>query len=144
MLETTAATKACEVRTEEDVARIGKILGEMRSAGANLKKYLKKNQELHFGIYAIAGFPIMLQIIDALWARIGPYFNLQVFSREHLDYFLKSHEEMFVALKNRDQAKMSQALKLDLQSAAGRLRPLLVQRSLGSGSRTRRAKGTSQ
>ena len=73
--------------------------------------------------------PILLSIIDGLWARIGPYFNLQIFNREHLDEFLISHMEMCEALKEKDKVKMANALKNDLQRAAQRIRPILSKRS---------------
>ena len=124
-LETIAAKKACELRTESDINKIEEIVKEMQKTGNNLKKYIRKNRELHFGIYELANSPILLSIIDGLWARIGPYFNLQIFNKEHLDDFLISHMEMCEALKQKDKVKMAKALKNDLCRAAQRIRPIL-------------------
>jgi DNA-binding GntR family transcriptional regulator len=124
-IETVAAKKACELRTDSDIHAIEKIVTEMQKTGDNLKQYIRKNRELHFGIYELANSPILLNIIDKLWARVGPYFNLQIFAKKHLDEFLVSHMEMYEALKNKDKTRMAQALKNDLQRAAERIRPLL-------------------
>jgi len=124
-LEILAGEKACEVRTDRDIQKIEKIVSEMQSTGQNLKAYLKKNRELHFGIYRLADLPLLLNIIDGLWARIGPYFNLQIFTKAHLDEFLISHLEMCQALRQKDKALMAKALKGDMRSAARRIRPIL-------------------
>ncbi len=124
-IETVAAKKACELRTESDVHSIEKIIGEMQKTGDNLKQYIRKNRELHFGIYELANSPILLNIIDGLWARVGPYFNLQIFAKKELDEFLISHIKMCEALKNKDKVKMAQALKNDLNRAAESIRPIL-------------------
>ncbi len=124
-LETLAGQSACELRTERDIKRIEKIIADMQGAGLNLKAYLRKNRELHFEIYKLANMPILTNIIDGLWARIGPYFNLQIFIKEHLDEFLISHQNMCRALRMQDKALMAEALKIDMQSAAHRIRPLL-------------------
>lgn len=124
-IETVAAKKACELRTASDIYSIEKIIGEMQKTGDNLKQYIRKNRELHFGIYELANSPILLNIIDGLWARVGPYFNLQIFARKHLDEFLISHMQMCEALKKKDKVRMAQALKNDLHRAAVRIRPIL-------------------
>jgi DNA-binding GntR family transcriptional regulator len=124
-LETMAGKRACELVTEQDITRIEKIVSDMQNTGRNLKLYLKKNRELHFSIYKLAKFPILLGIIDGLWARIGPYFNLQIFTKDHLDEFLVSHLEMCEALREKDKALMAKALKNDMKSAARRIRPML-------------------
>ena len=59
-LETIAAKKACELRTEADIIKIEEIVKEMQKAGNNLKKYIRKNRELHFGIYELVNSPILL------------------------------------------------------------------------------------
>ncbi len=50
----------------------------------------------------MANSPILLGIIDGLWARVGPYFNLQIFNKEHLDEFFILHMEMCEALKQKE------------------------------------------
>lgn len=127
ILESLAAKEACELRSNADIKRVESIVGTMEKAGDDLKAYLKKNYELHFTIYKIAKLPVLLNIIDGLWARVGPYFNLQIFSKEHLDQFLISHLKMCQALKQKDQAKMAEAIENDLRNAALRIRLSLSQ-----------------
>ena len=90
------------------------------------KEYFRKNVKLHFKIYQLARSPNLLQIIDGLWARIGPYLNIQMIGLVHIQKVaMFCHESMVQALAERDKAKMRKAIKEDLGRTANRIRPLL-------------------
>ena len=79
------------------------------------------NKALHFAIYCGAQMPILLQLIEALWLRIGPILNYdlrsstqRVASRAAID----CHSRLVVALEKRDAQAARAALADDIQNAA--------------------------
>ena len=73
-----------------------------------------------------AGSPLLLNVIDGLWARIGPYLNIHFLGPDHLRLVtLPCHERMYLALAARDKTGMRQAIHEDLSSSAARILPLL-------------------
>jgi DNA-binding GntR family transcriptional regulator len=62
---------------------------------------------------------MLIDIIDGLWARVGPYFYLHTTERRDLSVPMKYHDAMFAALEERDKQKMKRAIGGDLKTAAG-------------------------
>jgi len=125
-LETMAAERACELRPDSCLPRLKALVAEMWDSTEGPKEYFKKNVQLHFGIYKLAKSPNLLQIIDGLWARIGPYLNIQMSGLAHIrKVAMFCHERMYQALAERDKAEMQKALEEDLRRTADRIRPLL-------------------
>ena len=125
-LEIMAAEKACELRPDTCLPRLEALIAEMWDATDRPKEYFRKNVKLHFKIYQLARSPNLLQIIDGLWARIGPYLNIQMIGLVHIQKVaMFCHESMVQALAERDKAKMRKAIKEDLGRTANRIRPLL-------------------
>lgn len=48
---------------------------EMNAASPDGSKLVTFNKEFHFAVYAAADMPVLLQMIEALWLRIGPILN---------------------------------------------------------------------
>jgi DNA-binding GntR family transcriptional regulator len=61
-----------------ELSSLYELQGQMRSALAigDSKRYLVKNQDFHFTLYRSSGMSIAVSIIETLWLRIGPSFNL--------------------------------------------------------------------
>ena len=79
------------------------------------------NKDLHFAIYRQAQMPMLLEMIESLWLRIGPILNYDFRSgstrvKEHVS--ATHHERIVNALKKRDAKAASAALAGDLQGAA--------------------------
>jgi DNA-binding GntR family transcriptional regulator len=77
-LEGLATEKAAFRATAADVARLRRIATELlavRGRG-DMPADRQKIREFHFALYAMAGQPTLLQIIEGLWLRTGPYLNL--------------------------------------------------------------------
>jgi len=125
-METKAAQKGCRLRTEADVARLKIVVEEMQGSTDNPGFYLQKNRQLHFGIYESADSPVLVRLIDQLWARVGPYFNISL-SREQQSRIVSfgCHQKMFEAFMNRDARGIKEALEEDILTAADRIRPVL-------------------
>ena len=118
MLETTAAQRACELRPDSAVVKVKRLLDDMQAAIDKPKRYMMKNNQFHFAIYSYSDSAILLQMIDWLWARVGPYVFIHATKVEDLSPTMKCHEDMFEAFENRDKEMMTDALQRDLKSYA--------------------------
>ncbi|MEH0075227.1 GntR family transcriptional regulator [Pannonibacter sp. Pt2] len=78
ILEGAIAEAAALSISKEDLSVLYELQGEMRAALAvgDSKRYLMKNQDFHFTIYRCSGMGIAVNVIENLWLRIGPSFNL--------------------------------------------------------------------
>ncbi len=77
-LEGLATEKAARVATASQVAKLRRIAADLmvvRSRG-DAAADRQKIREFHFALYAIANQPTLLQMIEGLWLRTGPYLNL--------------------------------------------------------------------
>lgn len=77
-LEGLASAKAAMVATRSQVADIRRAAREIMVArnhgdGATDRQ---KVREFHFAVYAAAGQPTLLRLIESLWLQTGPYMNL--------------------------------------------------------------------
>jgi GntR family colanic acid and biofilm gene transcriptional regulator len=127
LLETQAAETACELRCEEDLPRIQSLLKSLNAAINRPKRYVEMNSKYHFAIYSCAHSPMLLGILNGLWARIVPYFFLYVSSPEDLKKTISFHNAMYEALAAREKSKIVDALHRDLETAAALIIPILRQ-----------------
>jgi DNA-binding GntR family transcriptional regulator len=118
-LETMAAKMACDLRSDSDLSKVKNILLELHESIKEPRLYLKINRRFHFEIYRLSKSPMLIDIIDGLWARVGPYLSLHTTERRDLSVPMKFHNAMFEALVERDKRKMSRAIGGDLKTAAG-------------------------
>jgi DNA-binding GntR family transcriptional regulator len=125
-LERKAAEKACSLRTEADIAILKTVIKEMRGAIDDPDLYNKRNRQLHFAIYESADSPLLVRLIDQLWARVGPYFNVLILGADQLRVVsFGCHQKMYETFIKRDAKGMKEALEKDIQTAADRIRPFL-------------------
>lgn len=118
-LETMAAKMACDLRSGSDLSNVKSILSELHESIKEPRLYLKVNRRFHFEIYRLSKSPMLVDIIDGLWARVGPYLYLHTTERRDLSVPMKFHDAMFEALVERDKRKMKRALGGDLKTASG-------------------------
>ena len=124
VLESMAAEKACGLRPDSAVPALGRLLKAMEAYLGNPRRYMQANSEFHFAIYGHAGSPMLLKMIDGLWARIGPYFVIS--SKEDQNIRAMAwHRGMLEAFAERDPKKMRESLKGDLSGSAGIIHPFL-------------------
>lgn len=125
MLESMAAERACDRRPDEEIPALEKLLKSMEASMERPRIYMRKNTQLHFSIYRHADSPLLLGIIEHLWARVGPYVYTHAISTHSLSYAMKCHWEMVEALRHRDKEKIRNALREDLESTARLIIPSL-------------------
>jgi DNA-binding GntR family transcriptional regulator len=72
--------------TARDVATLEAIAADQHTIGRNSNVYelMAKNQQFHFTIYRASGSEVLLQLIETLWLRFGPYMRMLSASVEPL------------------------------------------------------------
>jgi DNA-binding GntR family transcriptional regulator len=126
MLESSAMEIACERRPDRAVPEVKKLLEVMWSAAEKRPRiYMRKNTEFHFAIYSYADSPLLLEIIESLFARVHPYVYLHAVHKRDLSYAMQCHQEMFEAFAKRDKNRGAEALGRDLKAAAETIIPFL-------------------
>jgi DNA-binding GntR family transcriptional regulator len=126
-LESLAVERACDLRAENAIPKVKQLLDTMYTYVDNSEKYMHINTEFHFTIYSYADSPLLLQIIDMIWARIGPYFFILSQKGADLSSAMKCHQKMFEAFAEKNKEKMREFLQKDLNEAARFIIPYLEQ-----------------
>lgn len=124
ILESLAAERSCEFYPNSIIPKIKAILEEMEASVGRPKRYMIKNSQFHLTIYSCADSPMLLHIINWLWARVGPHLAIQA-TKVDLSQDLEYHQEMFEAFKARDKERLTKALRADLEEAARFIVPYL-------------------
>jgi DNA-binding GntR family transcriptional regulator len=123
-LEGMAARLVAEHADKSLIATLTKFNDEMRSSIelGRPEDTLRANQEFHFAIYSAANSPQLLELIDMLWLRSGPYIADTLRRREDApDIFLRGvafHGRLIRAISRHDGDGAVRALALDLERVA--------------------------
>ena len=76
-VEGLAAEKAAARATPRGIAALRRVAAEIMAArGKDDATDRRKVREFHFTLYAMAGQPALLRVIEGLWLQTGPYMNL--------------------------------------------------------------------
>lgn len=97
------------------------FIEEMNKEEPDGARLISLNKELHFAIYKGADMPMMMQLIEALWLRIGPILNYDMRSGPtsvSRRTALNHHVNMVEAIVRHDPDSARLALEADIQSAA--------------------------
>jgi DNA-binding GntR family transcriptional regulator len=88
----------------------------------NVHVLLAKNQEFHFMIYRSSGSEVMIQLVEALWLRFGPYLRMlskhmePLLKSENAENYVRHHVLMIQALKQGDAAAVREHMVDDIRS----------------------------
>jgi len=126
MLEARAAESSCDRITDADLSRIKHILDSMEGSLLDPGKYLVLNRQFHLTIYSCADSPMLLQLINSIWARINPYRHIIVAKFGDPSTSMKCHRKIYAALTKRDKEKLNRWLHQDLELADN-----LIQKNFG-------------
>ncbi len=123
MLEPEIARTSCRVRPDSAIPRLEKHLIGMKQA-KNPRSYNVRNHEFHFLIYSYANSPLLLNIINTLWARIGPYLYMAS-TKENVRQGIQIHRTMLDAFRARNSKLMVASVRRDLRLSFESLKPLI-------------------
>jgi DNA-binding GntR family transcriptional regulator len=126
MLAEEAADKISSVALE----KLGILHDEMCAAvvAGDIKRYLPRNQEFHFTIYAAASLPTALRMVESMWLQIGPVLNFLLredaraqrsgSSEKGNSISVRHHLEAVQALCRKDGPAVRQAIADDINDHA--------------------------
>jgi DNA-binding GntR family transcriptional regulator len=125
MLECRAASEACRLRPKGAPAIVAEFLSKLAESVNDHKQFLEANHEFHSTIYGYSGMRNLIDIIDNLWMRVGPYIFLVTNTAVETRRSMEFHVRMCDAFTKGDSEGMVTALRDDLTCAAAGIRPLL-------------------
>lgn len=123
-LERLAITLAVENITAAEIAALER-LEEEHTATSHLNdvyQMLDKNHQFHFSIYRAARSPTLVQLIDTLWLRYGPFMRMlsdhmaPQLERGVHEPFLHGHQAIVEAIRLGDAALAADLLQADIES----------------------------
>lgn len=120
-----AADRAAGVRTGPDLAVMRRHDAAFRRECGRRRQdpvaAVRANAAFHFAVYAAAGLPTLLPIIEGLWLRIGPVLNLDMRSstaRLVMGGAERCHSDLLVAIEAGRPRAARAALTRDIRRAA--------------------------
>jgi DNA-binding GntR family transcriptional regulator len=127
-LETIAARAACARFDDGGLDQLERVYQSHAQAyGArDAKAALRCNEAFHFAIYAKAGMPLLLKMLETLWLQAGPSMTL-LFTQSYDESWPggRHHRAMLEAIGRRDGAGLARAIRRDLTEGGRRLAALL-------------------
>ena len=125
ILELMAVERACDRMPDSALPKIKHLMDRMEASIKRSKEFMALNSQFHFAIYSHADSSMLFQIIDSLWARIGPYLIIRSEKGGDHTNAMNCHRGMYEALGKRDKKKIKKCLREDLQQAAEFIIPFL-------------------
>lgn len=101
----------------------------------NVQLLLAKNQEFHFTLYRLSRSDVLIQLIQTLWLRFGPYLRMLSSRMEPMlksrkgGSYTRHHKAIIDALKIRDGAAVRQHLIADIEATHALLQTLVPEES---------------
>lgn len=118
-LEGRATREAALKAAPADMDALDALLAQMRAmiGRRELDAYLDVHRRFHFGIYALAGIPILDEMIENLWLRCGPILSFvvpeYVVSLKGTDH----HQAALDAMRRKDGAGAEAEIVADIEEA---------------------------
>ena len=125
VLESLAAEKSCERIGKAELGKIKHILDSMQASLDKPKRYITLNSQFHSVICSFADSPLLIQVIDSLWARIGPYLYIAGEKSKDQSFPMECHRHIYEAFVKKDKTKLRKWLCEDLKWAANFTVPYL-------------------
>jgi DNA-binding GntR family transcriptional regulator len=124
-IEGHVAAIAARTRNNTDLQSIAHAEAAMRAeslvAAPDLPRAVELNKTFHFAVYEAAHSPTLVEIIRALWLKVGPVINLDL--RANPERLAKGdairfHAEVLAAIQTGDEAGARAGISADISSAA--------------------------
>lgn len=112
---------------------------EATSASGNVYDMLLKNRDFHFAIYRASRSEVLVQLIDSLWLRYGPYMRmLSSYIAPRLgtglhEPFSNHHHAIVAAFRARDKAAAREHMIADITGTQELLRELCREEAAQAG-----------
>lgn len=124
LLEGQASEQGAYRITDAGIARMALLTQQMAAAIAaqDAKAYLEANEEFHVTLYRASGSPLLMELIEAVWLKVGPISN-QLFEDGRFALKLNdAHQDVMAALQQRDGTAVRRAIEQDMFYAGQHLK----------------------
>jgi DNA-binding GntR family transcriptional regulator len=127
LLEGRATTLACQKISREELREIKRINKQLLAASAKppQRQMMKLNHQFHLEIYRCAHSELLLETIEHLWLRIGPYLNYILLKELQKQVSptgaFEHHGELIQALEKRNSEQAAIALHADIDEGTNQL-----------------------
>jgi len=135
-LEGLATELAAERITEADLCALEELEAR-HAATARLRdvyEMLERNRDFHFAIYAAANSPVLMNLIESLWLRYGPFMRLlsqriapEMEQGTH-EPFQQGHRDIVEAIRARDASRARDAICRDIEGTKSLLAEICAAR----------------
>ena len=117
LLEGEAANRAAVIMPESEFPRLKLLASALNQATKtrDIQRYLKLNQELKFGIYAHCGSTVLINLIESLWLRAGPFLRYLSQDLEGM-VAINFHDDALEAITARSPELARAAISKDITS----------------------------
>lgn len=122
VLEGFAAARAAGKAKPADIEVLREVNDRMRAAieAQNAQDTLRLNEEFHFSVYALTESGTLLETIETLWSRSGPYLASVMGFDSSMDVFHQAaqmHDRIIAAIEAQDDVAAQEALVADISFA---------------------------
>ena len=130
-LEGTAAEAAAPRLGDDDLDHLSQLHQQIErlTERRRYKQVMQANRDFHFHLYAAAGMPMLLRLIEGCWLKSGAYINLiyPAFGDAHEG--IDNHAAAVAAARARDAKRLRRAVEDDIRFATQRLLEALSRHS---------------
>lgn len=121
-LETMAAERALPFIDAVRLTRLQSLDAQLEQAYAQerLEQAISLNFAFHRCLYEANGAGVMLQLLESLWLRLGPFMR-EATANLAESYRVDRHAEAIQAIADRDVTALKQAIAADIQDGVGHL-----------------------
>ena len=126
-LEILAAKKATRNCTDQTLRELRQITVETEKT-RSMSAFVEKNAQFHQMIYRAARAPILQEIIDGMWLRLRPYLYIYASGRTDHKTADTLHAGILEGLLERNENKVSEFLRRDLEHGATAVTAVLKKR----------------
>lgn len=131
-VEGLAAELGARFITPEDLSRLVEIENQHTAAAkaGNVYQMLLSNRDFHFAVYRASGSDVLVQLIDTLWLRFGPYMRMlsthvkPSVERGPHEPYIKQHLAVLAAIEKRDEVGTRRELERDVSTTWDMLKDL--------------------
>jgi DNA-binding GntR family transcriptional regulator len=136
-VEGLAAAEAARRVTQGQLKSLSAINKQMRIAlrGGDALQTMRLNREFHFELYQMTDMPQLLDIINGLWLRAGPYLMNAHRSlpdpKPYLQAGILVHDRVIACCERRQPAEAGRAMACDIWLSARRFRQDVARINVG-------------
>jgi DNA-binding GntR family transcriptional regulator len=118
-LEGLAAEKATHQIADSELDRIDGLCAEVSAAAErhDAPTYFAINQEMHFSVYRAARSPLLLDMIEGIWLRVGPTLNYLFHDIRFAGRAAATNMPIVDALRSRKGSAAREAVAHDISHA---------------------------